>query len=187
MDAALACFTTHGYAATRMEDVAARAGVSKAALYLYFRSKKALFTAVVREAVVPLVEHGERLLAEHRGPSADLLRRIIGDAWPRMANTPAGGLCRVLMAEVGRFPALARLYLDEVVIRARRLHIAILRRGIAAGEFRPDLDLDLAARLLIGNVVFASLWRGSFHPYDRCDLDALIVAHLDLYLRGIAA
>lgn len=64
LDAALALFVERGYAATRLDDVAARAGVSKGTLYLYFENKEELFKAVVRANLVSALAERGRL----RGP-----------------------------------------------------------------------------------------------------------------------
>ena len=74
--AALNLFVEKGFAATRLDDVAARAGVSKGTLYLYFDNKEALFKAVVQEGIVPVIDEGEALVRDYRGSAPELLRQI---------------------------------------------------------------------------------------------------------------
>ena len=75
LDAALAVFAEKGFAAARMEDIAARAGAAKGTLYLYFPSKEAVFEALVRTLIVPNLDRAEAVAAAHAGPVAPLLRQ----------------------------------------------------------------------------------------------------------------
>jgi AcrR family transcriptional regulator len=185
--AALASFAERGFAATRLEDVAARAGISKGTLYLYFKSKEELFEAVVRATLLPNLERVETLAASFAGPSALLLERLlltISD----VVSSRTGAIPKLVIAEAGNFPELARFYLDEVVRRGLRLIGAILRRGIARGEFRA-LDVDHAVYCVIAPMLIAALWKNSLESYDHAALDAPALArvHLDLLLRGLEA
>ncbi|MGD8796421.1 MAG: helix-turn-helix domain-containing protein, partial [Thiohalophilus sp.] len=90
--AALELFVEHGFAATRLEDVARRAGVSKGTVYLYFDSKEALFEAVVREVVIPQVERSEMLARQHQGTQADLLKQLVWNWWQSVSSSPICGI-----------------------------------------------------------------------------------------------
>src|SRR5580700_10894247 len=105
--ASLACFAERGFAATRLEDVARRAGVTKGTLYLYFPNKEELFEAVVRQALVPNIERGEALLDEAGEPAALLLERLMR-SWAELALSPAGAIPKIIISEAGNFPELAR-------------------------------------------------------------------------------
>ena len=183
--AALASFAERGFAATRLEDVAARAGVSKGTLYLYFRSKEELFKAVVRATLVPNLARVEALAASFEGPSALLLERLLLTIAGVVASR-VGAIPKLVIAEAGNFPDLARFYLDEVVRRGLRLIATILRRGIERGEFRA-VDVDHAVFCVIAPMLIAALWKNSLEPHDEAALDpqALARAHLDLLLRGL--
>jgi AcrR family transcriptional regulator len=183
--AALASFTERGFAATRLEDVAARAGISKGTLYLYFRSKEELFKAVVRATLVPNLVRVEALAASFEGPSALLLERLLL-TMAGVVSTRVGGIPKLVIAEAGNFPDLARFYLDEVVRRGLRLIASILHRGIERGEFRA-VDVDHAVFCVIAPMLIAALWKNSLEPHDDTLLDAqaLARAHLDLLLRGL--
>src|SRR3989449_8497539 len=99
--AALQVFVERGFAATKLDDVARKAGVTKGTVYLYFESKEALFKAIIRETIVPALATGERLVAEHHGGAADLLRRLIRGWWQSIGETHASGIPKLMMAEAG--------------------------------------------------------------------------------------
>jgi AcrR family transcriptional regulator len=183
--AALESFAARGFAASRLEDVAARAGVSKGTLYLYFKSKEELFEAVVRATLLPNLARVETLASSFEGPSRDLLQRLLLTI-AGVVGSEVGALPKIVIAEAGNFPELARFYLDEVVRRGLRLIGAILRRGIERGEFRA-IDVDHAVFCVIAPMLLAALWKNSLEPHDRAplEMDALVRAHLDLLLRGL--
>src|SRR5690348_16342731 len=97
--AALDLFVERGYASTRLEDVAKRAGVSKGTLYLYFENKEELFKAVVRENIVPAIGDGEDIIAGFEGNSAELLRCVLMGWWERIGETKASGITKLMMSE----------------------------------------------------------------------------------------
>jgi AcrR family transcriptional regulator len=190
LDAALALFVEKGFAATRSEEVARRAGVSKGTLYLYYPSKEELFKAVVRQNLTHLIDEGAGLLGRFDGPSAELLRRLLGLWWERFAVTPAAGIHKVMLSEVRNFPELAQFYVDEVIAPAQRLFAGLVQRGIDRGEFRP-LPVDEAALALMAPVIFLSLHRHSFGACpvrgDELDPAAILRTQIDLVLGGLLA
>jgi AcrR family transcriptional regulator len=185
--AALESFAERGFAATRLEDVATRAGISKGTLYLYFGGKEELFEAVVRATLLPNLERIEALVATSAGPSAALFERLLLTI-AGVVSSRVGAIPKLVIAEAGNFPGLARFYLDEVVRRGLRLIGMILRRGIERGEFRP-VDVDRTVFCVIAPMLLAALWKNSLEPHDDAPLDAqaLARAHLDLLLRGLEA
>src|SRR5689334_19895810 len=112
--AALACFAEYGFAATRLDDVARRAGVTKGTLYLYFPTKEELFKAVVRQTIVPNIARGEAMVDEGAESAPAALARLVA-AWAEMTGTPAGAIPKIVLAESGNFPDIARFYFEEVV------------------------------------------------------------------------
>jgi AcrR family transcriptional regulator len=182
--AALESFGERGYAATRLDDVARRAGVTKGTLYLYFPNKAELFKAVIRDALVPpLIRVGA---ASQTAPSAAALFEAALSDFRRIAASPAGALPKLVLAEAGNFPELARFYLDEVVARGLAAIRAILTRGVETGEFR-TVDLEHAPHCLMAPLLIALLWTHSIGKVaDRpLDIAALGHAHLDLTLNGL--
>lgn len=184
--AALDCFAERGFTATRMDDVAERAGVTKGTVYLYFKTKEELFKALVRQELLPNVERLEAA-ATLDVPATVLIERLLGLWATHVVPSRAALIPKLLLAEAGNFPDLAKFYLDEVVSRARALLAGVLRRGVAAGEFRPDLDVDHTAYLVIAPLVFTILWRHTFEPHDDRPLDvaALARAHLSALMHGL--
>ncbi|OON60405.1 TetR family transcriptional regulator [Massilia sp. KIM] len=184
--AAIDLFVERGFAATRLEDVARRAGVSKGTLYLYYANKEDLFKAVVRESIVPVIGEAEISVAEFEGHSADLLRDVILNWWRRIGNTKASGISKLIMAEADNFPELARFYQEEVVMRGTRMISSMLERGVRRGEFR-QIDIPQVTQVLIAPMLMLSAWKHSIGPCERCDLQpqAFLDAFLDITLRGL--
>lgn len=145
--AALDLFVEKGYAATRVEEVAARAGVSKGTLFLYFPSKEELFKAVVREHISGRFAEWEATLADFTGTCSDMVEYAFSAWWERIGSTKASGLGKLVIAEAHNFPEIARFYRSEVILPAHELIRQILQRGMASGEFR-ELDLEYAIHLV---------------------------------------
>lgn len=188
LDAALDTFATKGFAATRMDDIAAAAGVSKGTLYLYYPSKEAIFEALVRARLIPNLDRMEALLATPGQTAARGLRSVLRLVAEVAADTRLVAIPRLVLAEAGNFPGLARFYRREVAARGLGLLENLFRRGIEAGEFRP-MDPHLAARLFIAPVIFAALWQTTFAPIEDnpVPIAAVLAQHADVFLRGIAA
>ncbi len=181
--AALAVFAERGFAAARLDDVAARAGVSKGTLYLYFPSKEELFKAVVRAAILPNLERAERLVDGAPGATFALLDRILAMMGEVIATTQAAIIPKLVIAEAGNFPELAAFYHQEVVQRGLALLARLLERGVARGEFRP-LPIDHAARLIVAPLLMCAMWRSAFDAVAPLDVSALIATHRD-HLRRV--
>jgi AcrR family transcriptional regulator len=185
--AALEVFVERGFAATKLEEVARRAGVTKGTVYLYFDSKEALFKAVVRQTIVPIFARGEQMVAGHHGSTAELFRELVRKWWELIGETSLSGIPKLMMAEAGNFPVLARFYYDEVISRGNRLMASVLERGIKSGEFRP-LQVRVAVKLAMAPLVYAANWR---HSFALCTPEGLDIAtyldqHIHIFLRGIA-
>lgn len=186
--AALELFVTRGYTATRLEDVAAAAGVSKGTLYLYFDNKEELFKAVIRQGMVSTIEQGEVTAREFRGTSADLLRELVGTFAREILESPASGIPKLMMAEIGNFPELAQFYYREVLQRVRELFRGVIRRGVEHGEFEVR-EPEHALRMLMAVMVMASMWK---HSWATCELEpvdyrAYLASSVDIFLAGLAA
>ena len=143
--AALGLFVEKGFAATRLEDVAARAGVSKGTLYLYFDSKEALFKAVIQEGIIPVMLENEEIAARHTGCSFELMEKLLANWWSKIGQTDFAGIPKLMVAEARNFPEVAQYYYENVIRRGRALVGAALERGMASGEFR-QLDVETSYR-----------------------------------------
>jgi AcrR family transcriptional regulator len=188
LEAALQLFVEKGFAATRSEEVAHRAGVSKGTLYLYYPSKEELFKAVVRHNLAKLIAEGQEIVDGYEGSSSELLRMLMTVWWERFGNTPAAGIHKVVIAEVRNFPDLAQFYADEVILPADRLFSSVVQRGVDRGEFRA-LPVHEVAHALMAPLIFMALHRHSFGacPVHGPEFDpvALLRTQLDLVLRGL--
>ncbi|MBK9018631.1 MAG: TetR/AcrR family transcriptional regulator [Sulfuritalea sp.] len=186
--AALELFVEKGFAGTRLEDVAARAGVSKGTLYLYFDSKEALFKAVIQEGIVPILEAGAGLVDSFTGSSAELLRRLILEWWQRIGASSLAGVPKLMISEAGNFPELASYYNDTVITRGRELMRRVLQRGMARAEFR-SVDLETAIDVIFAPVLMMLIWQYSLGACGcgKHDPETYLATHLDIALRGLSA
>jgi AcrR family transcriptional regulator len=185
--AALDLFVTKGFAATKLEDVAKAAGVSKGLPYLYFKNKEELFKAVIVEAIgEPLVRANE-LVDRFEGSTEDLLRELVAK-FREFAESRLGGAIKLILAEAGNFPDVARFYCSNFDLRGRDLFAKMLRRGVARGEFRPIPDIEMTAIIFAQPLAMHSVWLRSLAPYDEnqpANSDQFYAAYLDFFLKGL--
>jgi TetR/AcrR family transcriptional regulator len=158
--AALDLFVEKGFAATRSEEVAQRAGVSKGTLFLYFPTKEDLFKAVVRENISSKVDEGFDELEKFTGPTSELIPFLMKLWWERFGSTKASGLTKLMMSEATNFPELASFYYAEVIEPNHRLMRKMVQRGIDRGEFR-SVDLDYAVYALLAPMIHLVTWKHS--------------------------
>jgi len=186
IDAALTQFVETGFAGTRLDDVAKRAGLSKAAIYLYFEDKTALFKGVVQHAVGSNLGEVEAMLAGHRGPVAPLLPRILEFMANRIEHTPMAAVAKLVISESRAFPEIGQFYLKEVIGRGLPLMEGLIRRGVDQGEFR-KVDAYLTVRSMIGPMLLAIIWRTVFEPIgaEKLDVRSLALHHADLMLHAL--
>ena len=185
--AAIDLFVERGFAATRLEDVARRAGVSKGTLYLYYTNKEELFKAVVRESIVPVIGEAEVSVAAFEGHSGELLRSVIQNWWRRIGQSKVSGISKLIMAEASNFPELAKFYQEEVITRGTRMISSMLERGVARGEFRA-INITQMTQVLIAPMMMLITWKHSaVAPCDCAELQpqAFLDAFLDVALHGL--
>jgi len=187
ISAALEVFADRGFAATKLEDVARRAGVTKGTIYLYFENKEALFKALIRQTIVPVIAQGEELAKSFPGSARELFERLVREYWRLVGETSLVGIPKLMMAEANNFPELARFYYEEVVTRGHRLMAGVLERGIKAGEFRP-VNVAVATKLAMAPVMHAVIARKAFSACmpEGFDIASYLDTHIDLYLHGIS-
>jgi AcrR family transcriptional regulator len=185
--AALELFVEKGFAATRLDDVAAAAGVSKGTVYLYFEGKEALFKSAIESAMTPALQAAEELANEVDRPAAELLRCFVDGWWRMVGSTALGGLPKLLVAESGNFPEIARWFHESMIRRAQNAMAQIIESGAARGEFRA-MDAHLAARVFLAPMFSYVVWQRAFDA-TVCDLpppDRFFGASLDLLIEGLA-
>lgn len=190
LDAALGLFVEKGFAATRAEEVAARAGVSKGTLFLYFDSKEELFKAVVREHISGCIHEWREGVASFTGTSAELLSQCMRFWWARHGATASSGIVKLIISESKNFPELAEFYRQEVTQPGHAAIRQILQRGVASGEFRP-MPVDQVVYQVVAAMTFLILSQHTpglcLQNADALEPQAFIAQQLDTLLRGIAA
>lgn len=187
LDAALACFGDKGFAATRMDEIAARAGITKGTIYLYFESKEAVFKALARQAIgARLTEVAERVDA-FEGDTRDLLRFVLATLGTLARTSDGVILPKVLLAEASQFPDLVEFWRREIIDRGLGLFARIIRRGVMRGELRAVVP-EHAARLCVAPLLVVMLWRTIFSKFDTepYDYQGFIDTHIETLLQGLA-
>ena len=190
LDAALDLFVEKGFAATRAEEVAARAGVSKGTLFLYFQSKEDLFKAVVRQNISGHFKEWNETFENFKGSSLEMVSLCMHEWWRRVGATKASGIEKLMLSEAGNFPDIAAFYHQEVVEPSQSLIRRILQRGIDRGEFK-KMDLDYAVFSIISPMVFLMLAKHSavtcIRDATSMDPEKFIAAQLQIILYGMGA
>lgn len=188
LQAALDLFVEKGFAATRSEEVARRAGVSKGTLYLYYPSKEELFKEVVRHNLTPIISLGEDLVTSFEGSTVDLLQQLLARWWQDVGHTSAAGIFKLMMAEGQHFPDLAAFYSREVVLPSRELLRRAVERGIHRGEFR-GVDAEAAVHALVAPLQYVVLDRLSLGlcglPAEPAGVEQFMRHQLDLLFNGL--
>lgn len=188
LDAALSVFSEHGIDAAKLEEIAARAGVSKGTIYLYFQSKEELFREVVRQRVGPAIAN-----ADIAGPSEESaevqLRRYLEHQWECLGQDDSEGWIRLVVFELHKYPDLAEFHWNEVVSRSNQILGDIIRRGIASGEFRKT-DPETSVQMIKALVLMHVLWTGPRAPAPekfRPALDNVLANVTDFVIHALRA
>ena len=187
--AALDLFVEKGFAATRVDEVATRAGVCKGTLFLYFESKEDLFKAVIRENIANLFPAWNEEFKTFEGSNAEMLHYAMDLWWLNVGNTPASGIVKLVISEAQNFPEVAAFYQKEVVEPGTSLLQSILQRGVDRGEFR-SMDTSKSVFSMIAPMIFLMMWK---HSMGACAASANIIdpkefihMHVDLLLHGMS-
>jgi AcrR family transcriptional regulator len=186
LDAALTVFVEKGFAATKLDDVAVAAGISKGLLYRYFDNKAELFKEVIRQTLVTTIRDvGDRARAS--GSAVAALDVFLEQLMAVAKDARRSAIPKLIISESGSFPELAVFYLAEVIGPGVQQLTGLIRRGVDSGEFR-KVDPELAAKSIIAPFLLAVIWRHTFARHDskRFDPDALIGQHRDILLHGLA-
>ena len=188
LGAALDLFVEKGFAATRAEEVAARAGVSKGTLFLYFSSKEDLFQAVVRENISGRYAEWNEEFEAFEGSSADMLRYCMQVWWERLGATMASGITKLIMSEARNFPEIAAFYHREVIEPGKQLIRRILQRGIDSGEFKVA-DPEYAIYGVIAPMIFLIMMKhslGACVPADQAiDPQRYLASQVETLIHGL--
>lgn len=180
----MAAFAEKGFAATKVEDVARRAGVSKGLLYLYFKTKEDLFKAVIRSFVSPKIDALALTVENTELSPEEFLRGPFLQFAKSVPNSPARILARLMISEGPKHPDLVRWYWENVVSKGLTALRMIVKKGVDRGDFR-ESALDDFPHILVAPVAFSMLWKILFDRHEKLDTDRLIEEHIELVLGSI--
>jgi len=183
--AAFEAFAERGYAETRIDDVAARAGISKGLVYVYFKTKEELLKAVIRTVLVPRLEHLAHEIEGSSLSATEILRGPMLGFMKGMARSRMHLVLRLLVAEGPKHPDLTAFYHQEVIGRGKRLLRIVVERGVSRGEFRPSALGDFP-HLFIAPMLMALIWKSLFERHEPLDTDAMLETHIEMLLAGLA-
>ena len=183
--AAFAAFAEKGFTATKVEEVARRAGVSKGLLYLYFKTKEELFKAVIRNVVTPRVDELTRTLDSSELSAEAFIRGPLLAFMQRLPGSPASVVIRLMISEAPKHPDLVDYYWDNVASRGLAALRQLLERGVEDGDFRESAVNELP-QLLLAPVIMSIVW-GIVFADRSLDTDKLIATHVDMILAYIKA
>ena len=188
LDAALDLFIEKGFAATRVEDIAARAGLSKGAVYLYFPSKEAILEGLVKRAILPIANNALGMLENYAGDPRPVITAALKLVAGRLTDPKMAAIPRLLMREIINFPDFAQMYRREVLDRVMPAVQRLIQHGIEEGYFRP-VDPELTLRSIIGPLVLHMLIAEIFGitPAGGLEIDRLIDNHLTILFDGLSA
>jgi AcrR family transcriptional regulator len=178
VEAALEEFIARGFAATRLDDVAKRAGVAKGTIYLHFKDKESMFEELIRTAIVPLVGRMHQP-PPIGGTVRDAVEGFAQDFIREVASTRRGDIVRLIVAEGPRFPAIADFYYREVVSRGLAGMRALIELGIARGEIQQK-NLARFPQIMVAPAMVAVIWQGLFSKHAPLDAMEMFRVHLDL-------
>jgi AcrR family transcriptional regulator len=179
IEAAMDEFIARGFAATRLDDVASRAGVAKGTIYLHFKDKEALFEELIRTAIVPLVNRIAAGPPPVGGSVRDMIEGFVRTFLHEVTTTRRGDIVRLIVAEGPRFPEIADFYYREVVSKGLAGMRAALALGIARGEIR-NKELAQFPQILIAPAMIAVIWQSLFSKHAPLDAIEMFRVHLDL-------
>jgi len=188
LDAALTVFAEKGFSAARMEDIAAKAGVTKGTIYLYFQSKEEVFKSLARQHVADSLAAAAEEARRFEGSAFDFIRVFVGRCATMILTSEAIALPKIIIAESGNFPELAIFWRKEVIDKSMAMLSGVIAKGIARGEIR-DMPPEYAARLCVAPMMLCLIWRTTFAQTDDTafDYEAFMALHRDVLCRGLKA
>lgn len=185
IDAGFQEFSLQGFTATKLDDVAVRAGIGKGTIYLYFDSKESLFEEVVRKNLFPARDEAVGHAAGFEGTAAELLTIHFRRMYEILHRDQMPQLVALIMSEASRFPKIADFFFKEIVRTNQELVKGIIRKGVENGEFR-DSGIEDFVQILIAPAMISALWRLQFDTYSPLDIDSYSATHLEFVLRGLS-
>jgi AcrR family transcriptional regulator len=186
LDAALSLFVSKGFSATKVEDVAASAGVSKGTLFLYFSSKEDLFKAVIRANLADHFPAWNQEFEEFLGTTPAMLEYAMLSWWQRIGSTDASGITKLVMSEANNFPEVVQFYDQEVIRPGHELFQRILQRGIDSGEF-VVFNTEQAVHSLVSAIVYVTMWKHALAcnaSHNNLNPETFLRNHVELMVQA---
>lgn len=185
LQSAIEEFSESGFAGAKIEAIAARAGVAKGTVYLYYATKEELFEAIVRDRVSPVFKIISGIVKLWPGSQTTLLKQIIPRFYSEIVeNDMRRMILKTLISESDRFEQLATFYYKEILVPARKILKNIVRSGINNGEFR-DTPIAHEPLVLVGPALTAAIWKMTFERSEKLDTKRWLEAHVDLVVHGL--
>lgn len=181
LEAALSLFLARGFTATRLEDIADLAGVTKGTIYNYFENKGRLFLSVIEHNTQCQIDGAMAIVRSHQDSMESLIRNLLKTWWESVLSKTTGGLLKIVISESTKFPAIAKFYLDSVIEPLQALLADLVRRGIAGGEFR-EIDADAASRVPLDNLLMLAVSKVAFNADG---LAGRVDTTLDIFMYGL--
>ncbi len=188
LDAALELILEKGFAATKVEEIAARAGLSKGAVYLYFPSKEAVLEGIVKRAMMPIAQSALDMAANYAGDPRTVITMVMKTVAHRMTDPKLIAIPKLMMREMINFPDFAAMYRREVLDRVIPMVMQLIKTGIDEGYLRP-VDPELTIRSLVGPIMLHILLDEVFsiRPIGGLEIEKLIDNHLTILFDGLSA
>lgn len=185
--AALRVFAQHGYNATRVDDIAAAAGVTKGTIYYYFKNKDALLLRLAECGEESEFDRLESLIADNSGPASTQLRMVMRKGFAEPTDEPRRLIRVIFLALHADAPHLFARVVQHALVDGWALISKLIERGKATGEFRADADAEVAARVFTSGVLLQQLWRNSMglDTLDPFDQDRMVDSTIELFLHSL--
>ncbi len=184
IEAAMSEFTDHGFERAKLANIAARAGIAKGTIYLYFDSKEALFEEAVKTYVLSVMDAVDADITQKDGNTDALIRKLVARIYDHLVDSHAGTIMRILIIEGDRFPELAQRYHDTAISKGLAVLKRFLSRGIARGEIE-ESAMTKVPELLIAPTMFFVVNQMVFSAQKPLDRDAFFEGHVDMIMRAL--
>jgi AcrR family transcriptional regulator len=186
LQAAIQVFAERGYSNARLEEVAAAAGVTKGAVYHYFDNKEELLLRALEHYQALAFGRVEEALRAESGPAS----ARIGVMLRTLFGSPSSGRRDVLLllqSVIYEVPELYRRWVASGPMEAWKLLASLIEDGKLRGEFRGDVDSDVAARIFLSGLLVQLMWQplSPDIPGLAVEPNRLIDSALALLLAGL--
>lgn len=178
LHAAFACFAERGFAMTRMEDVASRAGIAKGTVYLHFPDKEALFISLVSGIATPLLGQVNAMVERETTSPRQVLEAFYFHFRREVLDTDRRHLLRLVIAEGAAFPTVTEYYHREIISQGLDILRKVLERAAKNGELR-NPAIARTPQIVMAPALMAIIWKALFEQYEHLNADRLFADFID--------